>query len=897
MGLTRFFRRSRWDDERRRELEAHLAIEIDEHVARGVPLDEARHAAYRKLGNPTLIREEIYHMNTIAFLDAAWRDLRYGARLLRLNPGFATVAILSLALGVGANTAIFQLLDAVRIRTLPVSNPEALMEVRIADTKGGRTGDFSGRRPSLTNPLWEQLRDHQQGFSNLFAWSGAQFNLTSGGEARYANGLWVSGDFFDTLRVPAVAGRVLTAADDRRGCAAPGAVISYGFWQREFAGNPAAVGQSLTLDGHPYDIVGVTPASFFGVEVGRTFDVAVPLCAEPLSRGERSGLDKPDVWFLAAIGRLKPDWTEARANAQLASVSGPIFQQTLPPHYRAEDAKHYLNFKLGAFPAGTGVSALRRNYESPLWMLLATTGLVLIIACANLANLMLARATAREREVAIRLAIGASRWRLVRQLLAESLLIALIGAAAGAVLAQWLSRFLVDFLATDGNRLFVDLSLDWRVFAFTLALAVATCFVFGLIPAVRATAASPGAAMKAGSRGVSDSRERFGLRRALVVLQVALSLVLVVGALLFVRSLRNLMTLDAGFRQDGLLIVGLDLRRAAIPPERRNAVNQEITERLRGLPGVAEASQAFVVPVSGSGWNNNIVVDGKKYSDNVNFNRVSPGYFRTMGTAILAGRDFDTHDAGSGGKVAIVNQAFVDKFFAGANPIGRTFQIDEGPGVPAPPYEIVGIVKDTKYSDLREPFGPIGFFAAAQEDKPDAFGQVVIHTRAPLATITSEVTSAVAQTNSSIVLQFQTMETQVRDSLLRERLMATLSGFFGALAALIATLGLYGVMSYMVARRRNEIGIRIALGAGRADVVRMIMREAAMLLGVGLLAGTGLAVAAARTAATLLFGLQPWDPSTLMFSAATLAIIAALASYLPAVRASRLEPTIALRDE
>jgi predicted permease len=382
-----------------------------------------------------------------------------------------------------------------------------------------------------------------------------------------------------------------------------------------------------------------------------------------------------------------------------------------------------------------------------------------------------------------------------------------------------------------------------------------------------------------------------------VVLQVALSLVLVVGALLFVRSLRNLMTLDAGFRQDGLLIVGLDLRRAAIPPERRNAVNQEITERLRGLPGVAEASQAFVVPVSGSGWNNNIVVDGKKYSDNVNFNRVSPGYFRTMGTAILAGRDFDTHDAGSGGKVAIVNQAFVDKFFAGANPIGRTFQIDEGPGVPAPPYEIVGIVKDTKYSDLREPFGPIGFFAAAQEDKPDAFGQVVIHTRAPLATITSEVTSAVAQTNSSIVLQFQTMETQVRDSLLRERLMATLSGFFGALAALIATLGLYGVMSYMVARRRNEIGIRIALGAGRADVVRMIMREAAMLLGVGLLAGTGLAVAAARTAATLLFGLQPWDPSTLMFSAATLAIIAALASYLPAVRASRLEPTIALRDE
>jgi putative ABC transport system permease protein len=898
MGWMRLLRRGAWDEERRREIEAHLAIEIDENLARGMSSVDARRTAYRKLGNPTLIREEIYQMNTLAFLDAAWRDLRYGARLLRRSPGFAAVAILSLALGVGANTAIFQLLDAVRIRTLPVANPQELMEVRIANTAGGgRTGDFSGRRPSLTNPLWEQLRDRQQAFSGVFAWSGTQFNLTSGGEARCANGLWVSGGFFDTLRVSAALGRVLTGDDDRRGCSAPAAVIGYGFWQREFAGDPSAIGRSLTLDGHAYDIVGVTPASFFGVEVGRTFDVAVPLCAEPLSRGEKTALDKPDVWFLAVIGRLKPGWTEARATAQLASISAPIFQATLPPHYREQDAKHYRQFQFGAFPAGTGISVLRRQYESPLWMLLATTGLVLIIACANLANLMLARATAREREVAIRLAIGASRWRLVRQLLAESLLIAFIGAIAGARLAPWLSRFLVDFLATDGNQPFVDLSLDWRVFAFTLALAVATCIVFGLMPAVRATATSPGAAMRAGSRGMSDSRERFGLRRALVVLQVALSLVLVIGALLFVRSLRNLMMLDAGFRQDGLLIVSLDLRRAGIPEERRTAVYQDITDRLRGLPGVADASQAAIVPVSGSGWNNNIVINGRKYSENVNFNSVSPGFFRTMGTPILAGRDFDEHDAGPRGKVAVVNQSFVNMFFGGRNPVGQTFQIDEGPGVPQPPFEIVGIVKDTKYSDLREPFGPIGFFAAAQDDKPNPYLQVVIHTSAPSATITPEVTAALAQMNSSIVLQFQTMETQVRDSLLRERLMATLSGFFGALAALIATIGLYGVMSYMVARRRNEIGIRMALGAGRADVVRMVMREATLLLGAGLIVGIALAIAAARTATTLLFGLQPWDPSTLAIAAVALAAVAALASYLPAVRASRLEPTIALREE
>jgi putative ABC transport system permease protein len=898
MSWMRFLRRGAWDDERRRELDAHLAIETEDNIARGMTPGEARAAAHRKLGNPTLIREEIYQMNTMAYLDAAWRDLRYGARLLRLNPAFATVAILSLALGVGANTAIFQLLDAVRIRTLPVKSPQQLVEIRIEDSDKGRTGQFSSRRPMMTNPLWERIRDQQLGFSDAFAWSSPQFNLTSGGEARYANGLWVSGGFFSTLGVSSVIGRTLTPDDDRRGCAAPPAVISYAFWQREYGGNPAALGRSVMLDGHPYDIVGVTPASFFGVEVGRTFDVAVPLCAEPLSRGARTALDKTDVWFLAVIGRLKPDWSAERADAQLAALSAPMFQSTLPQRYTAEDAKNYLAFKLKGYPAGTGVSTLRRNYESPLWLLLATTGLVLLIACANLANLMLARATAREREVAVRLAIGASRWRLVRQLLAESLLIALIGAVAGALLAQWLSRFLVDFLATDGNTVFVDLTMDWRVFAFTLALAVSTCLLFGLIPAIRATATAPGAAMKAGSRGTTDSRERFGLRRGLVVLQVALSLVLVVGALLFVRSLRNLMTLDAGFRQDHLLVVSLDLRSAGTPEEQRPVLYQDITNRINGLPGVTSASQAFIVPVSGSGWNNNVMVDGKKAGTKYsNFNSISPGFFKTMGTPMLAGRDFNEHDSPKSGKVAIVNQSFVNMYFSGRNPLGRTFQIEAGPGEPAPAFEIVGVVKDTKYSDLREAFGPIGFFPAAQEDQPNAFLQVVVHASAPMAAITAEVTSAVAQINRSIVLQFQTMESQVRDSLVRERLMATLSGLFGGLAGLIATIGLYGVMSYMVARRKIEIGIRMALGADRRDVVRLIMREAGVLLAAGLVVGLLMAVAAGRAVTSFLFGLEAGDPATLASAAVSLAAVAVAASYLPALRASRLEPTIALREE
>ena len=896
MSWTRFFRRDGWDDERAKELEAHLAIEADENVARGMTPAAARDAARRKLGNTTVIREEIYQMNTITWLDSAWRDLRHGARLLRLNPSFAIVAILSLALGVGANTAIFQLLDAVRLRALPVHEPDRLVEVRIANTGVGRSGQFSGRRPNLTNPQWELIRDRQQTFSNVWAWSNTGFNLTSGGEARTAQGLWVAGDFFTGLGVPALLGRVLTSADDRRGCAAPTAVLGYGFWQREYGGSPSAIGRRITLDGHAYDIVGVTPASFFGVEVGRAFDVAVPLCAEPFTRGVRTVLDKRDVWFLSAMGRLKAGATVDQAQAQLGALSPSIFQATLPS-YRSQDAQNYLQFRFDAFPGGTGTSSLRRTYESPLWLLLATTGLVLLIACANLANLMLARATVREREIAVRLAIGASRGRIIRQLFAESLLIAAIGAAGGAILAQWLSRFLVNFLNTESSQIFVALSLDWRIFAFAAALAGLTCLVFGLVPAIRVTGTSPGSAMKAGGRGSTVSRERFGLRRMLVVAQVALSLVLVVGALLFVRSLRNLTTLDAGFSQDNILIVGLDLRRAGTVEERRQDLYADITKRVAGLPGVASAAQVFIVPVSGSGWNNRIVIGGKNYTENVYFNRVSAGYFKTMGTPLLAGRDFDERDTPGPEPAAIVTQLFARQFFPNQNPIGQLFQIDETPDRPNPHYRIVGVVKDTKYTDLREALTPIAFFAASQEEKPDPFLQLVVRSTAPASTITAEVASAVGQTHRSIVLDFQTMKTQVRDSLLRERLMATLSGFFGGLAALLATIGLYGVMSYMVARRKNEIGIRMALGADRRDVVRMVMREAGILLVGGVVIGLLLAVAAARAATTLLFGLHPGDPATLAMAAGGLGLVAMLASYLPALRASRLEPTEALREE
>jgi predicted permease len=895
MSLKRFFRRAAWDDERRLEIEAHLAIDTDDNIGRGMSARDAEAAARRKLGNATLIREEIYRMNTIAFFETLIQDLRYGVRLLRLNPGFAAVAMLSLALGVGANATMFQLLNALRIRSLPVAHPEQLAEIRIVGDHLNRSGSFNGRHDALTNPLWERIRDRQDAFSSVFAWASPEFDLSTGGESRPVDGLWVSGDFFTTLDVRPMLGRVLTPADDRRGCAAPPAVISYGFWQREYGGSASALGRPITLDGHPFEIVGITAPGFFGVEIGRHFDVAVPLCAEPFSHGLRSDLDRNDSWFLAAIGRLKPGWTVEQAAAHLRAISPPIFKETLA-NYRPDEEKAYLDFRLGAVPARSGVSNLR-EYERPLWLLLATTAMVLLIACANLANLMLARATAREREIAVRLALGASRLRIARQLLAESVLIAVAGAGAGAVLAQWLSRLLVASLATQNDRVFLDVAGDWRVFSFIAVLAAATCLLFGVLPAIRATAAAPGDAMKAGSRGTTDTRERFGLRRVLVVVQVALSLMLVVGALLFVRTLRNLVTLDAGFAQSDLLVAVLNFKRAGIPEARMPNAHADLLDRLRHQPGMEDAAKVRNVPVGGSFSNRELIVGGVARSESVNFNWISDGYFRTMSAPLLGGRDLDDRDTATSPRVAIVTESFARVFFGGQNPLGKTFQIDEPPGTPRPVYEIVGFARDSKYNDLRDPFEPLVYVPATQNEPPGSTLRLVVRSRLPLAQATATIIALAREVHPSIVVEFRTMQSQVRDSLMRERLMATLSGFFGALAALIATIGLYGVMSYMVARRRNEIGIRMALGADRGDVVGMVMREAGRLLGTGVVVGLIASILAARAARTLLFGLSPGDPLTLLIAAAVLGTVAMVASYLPALRASRLEPTEALREQ
>jgi predicted permease len=827
-----------------------------------------------------------------------WRDVRHAFRLLRLSPGFTIVAVLTLALGIGANTAIFQLVDSIRLRTIPVKNPEQLGTVRIADRHWG-SGNFSGQYSQLTFPMWEQIRKRQEGFAEIAAWAEQSFNLATGGEVRFAKGIRVSGGFFHVLGVQPALGRLLGPEDDEPGCPASGANISYAFWQRNFAGDPSAIGRRLTLDGNSFEVLGVTQPGFNGISVGNTFDVAVPVCVEPILNPRDNRLPERASWWLATIGRLKPGWTIQHANAQMNAVTPQILEETIPPVYDGEGVKKYLEYKLGAFSASTGFSELREDSETSLWLLLGISGLVLLIACANLANLMLARAGARERQITIRRALGATRWRMIRELLSESLLLAAGGAICGLFLAFAVSRLLVSFISTSDNQIFLDLGMDWRVLAFTTALAVLTTISFGLAPAIRATRAEPATLLQSGSRGSTVGKERFSLRRILVVSQVALSVVLLMGALLFVRSLRNLTTLNTGFQQTGILVAGIDFERLHIPDERNTEYKRDIVKRIQAMPGVEFAAHARMVPFGGNSSNDNVLTEGSDVEKGVSWlNYLGPGYFQTIGTPLLAGRDFNDRDTATSVKVAIVNEAFVRKILDGTtSPLGKRFRMHEPPGKPRPLYEIVGVVKDSKYQDMHEEFLPFMYFPATQEEKPGPYDQILIRSSLPLTSLIGALKETIGNMNPSIDLDFKVMRTRIRESLLQDQLMATLSGFFGFLAALLAAIGLYGVISYMVVQRTKEIGIRMAIGAERLDVLRLVLREAGLLTITGVVIGAGLALGAAQAAKSLLYGLKARDPLTLIAAVVVLSAVAAFASFWPAYRASKLDPLIALRYE
>jgi putative ABC transport system permease protein len=784
----------------------------------------------------------------------------------------------------------------VLLQSLPVKNPQELAQVRIVSMDKARGGYFSGY-PIVTNPIWEKLREDHPGFSGIAAWRDVDFSRDSGGDARFVNGLYVSGEFFRVLGVRPVAGRVFTAEDDRPGCGLPGAVISYGFWQQEFGGGPA-LGQKLKLNDKSVEVIGITPANFFGVAVGRNFDVAVPVCAQPYLE-PRNLLNASTKWWLSVIGRLDPAWSVQQVAARLGAASPGIFASTLRADYPPESVNDYLAMKLTAEPSAAGVSMLRDTYSNPLRFLLGIAGLVLLITCANLASLMLARTTTRERDMAVRLAIGAGRWRLIRLVLGESLLLSIVGALAGAALARALSHGLVAYLSTQDNRISLDFKLDWRLFGFLLGISLLTCLLFGLAAALRASHTPPGAAMKAGGQSVTASRGRLGFRGALVVSQVALSLVLLVSALLFTQSLRNLLSNDPGFQTRGVLSTGLDFTRLHVPVDRRTAFQRELLERIRSTPGVEEAAETSIVPLSGEGWGNTVWVDGHDSTQrqDSNFSGVSSDYFNTLRIPIVAGRDFNDHDTSQSPRVAVVNEAFAKKLGLGANPVGASFWREATPLDPQQLNQIVGLVKDTKYHSIRGPAEPIAYLALTQERDAENNMKVLVRSRLPIETEEQAIRRTLHDVSAGISFEFEGLEDQIQQSLLAERLLATLSGFFGALAVVLAMTGLYGVMSYTVTERTTEIGIRMALGAQRNNITAMILGKAATLLAVGLALGVGLSLAAASAASALLFGLKPRDPATLAGAALLLAAVTVAASLIPSMRAANVNPIDSLRTE
>ena len=680
----------------------------------------------------------------------------------------------------------------------------------------------------------------------------------------------------------------------------PRAVISYGFWQREFGGSASAIGSKITINSARVEVIGVTPGKFFGLEVGRQFDFALPICATETLTADRR-LDSGATWWLTVMGRLNSGKSIEQATAQFQSISPSIFETTLPPDYPPVSVKPYLAMKLLAIPAGGGLSHLRDEYSTPLTLLLTISGLVLVIACANLANLMLARAGAREREIAVRQAIGASRSRLIMQLMTEGILLAIAGAAAALVLSRELSRVLVSFLSSAGEAIFLDTGPDWRVFSFAAASGLLTCVLFALAPALRATRGQPSGVLKSGSRGTTAGGERFGLRRVWVTAQIALSLVLMVGALLFGRSLRNLMTVESGFQENGILIVNVNYGRLGAPPGRLKLVRRDLVERIGAILGVDDAAETASLPVHGNSWTNIMWMDGSDSSHGLEISRsmVGPGYFRAIGTRLLAGREFDDRDTDTSQRVAIVSEAFTRAFSLGPNPIGKRFWIEKTPYAPPTVLEVIGVAKNSKYRDLRQDFMPIVFIPMAQLDSPRPLegGNIVIRSRASLDALAPPIRRAISDVNPDIQYSFSVFKTEIEQSLLRERLMAILSGLFGVLAVLLAIVGLYGVMSYTVERRTNEIGIRIALGAGRNDVIGLILRETGLLLAAGLGAGLLISLAAGRAASSLLFGLRATDPLTFAAAGILLTVVALAASYLPARRASGVNPAVALRRD
>ncbi|MEO7964205.1 MAG: ABC transporter permease, partial [Gemmatimonadaceae bacterium] len=794
-----------------------------------------------------------------------------------------------LALGIGANTAIFSLINAVILRDLPVRDPKQLVVVGMGE---------EGPAP-FTNPLWEQLRDHQDVFENVLAFGGTSFNLASAGEERPINGYWVSGSFFPTLGVHAVMGRTISPSDDTPGCPAVIA-ISDAYWQGVMGKDPSVVGRTLAFSGHRVEIVGVVDPRFTGMEKGRAPQFYLPLCAEAVFSESGGFLKHRSWWLLTVVGRLREGMSVAQVNARLKQTTGAYFAATLPPRWSVENTQEYLKRTLNASASLEGLSELRSQYANALFVLMGIVAVVLLIACANVANLMLARSAVRQRELAVRVALGAARGRIVRQLFTEGLLLSIVGAVGGIVLAWWGSRGLVAFLTSSREAVSLDLRVDTSILAFTAAIAIATAILFGLAPALRGAGVAPQGALTGQGRGVVEGHSRFGIGKILVAAQVALSLVLVTGAALLLGSFRTMATMNPGFDADGIVVAEVDLHLPSEPRSQPNVERRRLLERLRALPESKGASASYNTPLSNRVWNDLVQVQGvtfKRPEDAETYiNLVTDGYFSTMGMRLVGGRDISVQDVAGSPMVAVINETAARKFFKGRNPLGAAFTLQRGDGS-SPPYEVVGVVSDAKYGSLRDATPATSFFAMTQDTSFNDGVSFVVRGRVPFGEMRAALGRVFTEMAPRASLRLRPLSVQLADAMQRERLLAALSVFFGGLALLLSVIGLYGTMAYSVARRRKEIGIRLALGAARSRVMSDVLVEVAQVLTIGVALGLAGALASTRVVAGFLFGVTARDPATFVLSALVLAVVAVLAGLLPALRASRMDPMQTLRTD
>jgi predicted permease len=838
-------------------------------------------------------------LNTQPGMDGLSQDVRHSLRLLRKSPGFSLVVIATLALGIGANTAIFSLLDQLLVRLLPVHDPKRLVLLSGPGTNMGTFESSSDVVAPFSHPMFLDFRDRNPVFSDVAALYPMALDVADRGGTETAPGSLVSGTYFRTLGVGAALGRVLVPQDDVTPGAHPVVVISHGYWQRRFGGDPAVVGRSIAVNGHPLTVVGVSAAGFHGTQIGRSDELFVPLMMKAQMTPTWNGLGDRRVMWLEVIARLKPGVTIQLAEAGMAVLYRQALEDELKamPPRSAKFSKEFVSKKLVILPGGQGLPELQRRLETPLVVLMAMVGLVVLIACANVANLLLARASARQREIAVRLAIGAGRAHLVRQLLVESLTLSLLGAIAGLPLAVATTGALLRALPFEGVALTLSSGLDRRVVLFALGLSLLTAVLVGLVPALQSTRPNLVSALKEEGTAVAGAGPlRF--RKGLVVAQVALSALLLIGAGLFTRSLANLRAVDPGFRSLGLLTFSLSPRRSGYSTDQTRALLARARERLQALPGARAVSMAANPLMTESIWQSTVHVEGytpgEEENMNPRVNGVGPGFFTTMGMPLVAGREIDERDGAGAPKVAVVNETFARKYFKDGHAVGRRIGWGRDQSLPI---EIVGIVRDARIDRMREEPQRFVFISYPQDD--DVIGLVFyVRTDGDPAALAAPVRAAVRELDAALpVTDVKTMAAVVDESLFTDRIVAGLAAAFGLLATLLAAVGLYGVMSYAVARRTREIGVRVALGADRARILRLVLAEIAVLSGIGMAIGLPGGWGLGRLVESRLFGLTAFDPPTLLFALAVLALATLLAGALPALRALRVEPATALRYE